>query len=51
MKIIITVSDENLDYMRKAECPTFEMAMEHLGALERNYDARVAMETVEPETI
>ena len=47
MQIKIEVVDENLDYMRKAECPTFEMATEHLGALERNYITRVRLETNE----
>ena len=51
MKITIIVEDENLDYLRKAECPTFEMAQEHLGALERNYGLRVAQETKEDTII
>ena len=51
LKITITVEEENLDYLRKAESPTFEMAVEHLGVLERNYEMRQRMEVNEDKII
>ena len=44
MNIQIIVSDENLNYLSKAEALSFESAVEMIGKLERNYNRRVEME-------
>lgn len=47
MKITITIEDEAINYLAKAETGSFETAIQHLASLEKNYARRVDIEKVE----